>query len=84
MSIAEIANNTAAVFGIPVRAISAGGRREATVKARSMVCFLALEEGYSVTHIARYLGMSRHGVMVAAKRHPQSQSSNATSDSYGI
>jgi hypothetical protein len=41
--IAEIANNTAAIFGIPVRALSAGGRREATVTARSMVCFLALE-----------------------------------------
>jgi putative transposase len=67
--IAVIANNTAAIFGIPVRAISAGGRREATVKARSMVCFQALEEGYSVTHIARYLGMSRNGVMIAAGRH---------------
>ncbi len=67
--IAVIANNTAAMFGIPLRAISAGGRREATVKARSMVCFKALEEGYSVTHIARYLGMSRNGVMIAAGRH---------------
>lgn len=83
-SIALIADNTAAMFGIPVRAISAGGRREVTVKARSMLCFQALEEGYSVTHIARYLGMSRNGVMVAAKRHPQSKPSNVTSDSYGI
>lgn len=67
--IAMIANNTAAILGIPVRAISAGGRREATVKARSIVCFQALEEGYSVTQIARYLGMSRNGVMIAAKRN---------------
>ena len=68
MPLAMIANNIAAMLGIPVRAISAGGRREATVKARSMVCFQALEEGYSVTHVARYLGMSRKGVVIAAKR----------------
>ena len=67
--IAVIADNIAAELGIPIRAIAAGGRREATVKARSMVCFLALEEGHSVTHIARYLGMSRNGVMIAARRH---------------
>ena len=67
--IAVIAGNIAAELGIPIRAIAAGGRREATVKARSMVCFLALEEGHSVTHIARYLGMSRNGVMIAARRH---------------
>jgi chromosomal replication initiation ATPase DnaA len=67
--IADIAGNIAAELGIPIRAIAAGGRREATVKARSMVCFLALEEGHSVTHIARYLGMSRNGVMIAARRH---------------
>ena len=67
--IAVIAGNIAAVFGVPTRAISAGGRREAAVKARSMVCFLALEEGHSATHVARYLGMSRNGVMIAAKRY---------------
>ena len=67
--IAVIANNIAAQLGIPMRAISAGGRREAAVKARSMVCFLALEEGHSATHIARYLGMSRNGVMIAARRN---------------
>lgn len=67
--IAEIASNAATVFGIPMRAISAGGRREAAVKARSMVCFMALEEGHSATNVARYLGMTRNGVMIAAKRH---------------
>lgn len=70
--IAVIASNAADAFGIPLRAISAGGRREAAVKARSMACFLALEEGHSVTHVARYLGISRNGVMIAAKRHEPS------------
>lgn len=78
-----IANNTAAIFGIPVRAISAGGRRVATVKARTMVCFQALEEGYSVTHIARYLGLSRNGVMIAAKRHGALTPSDVILASYG-
>jgi len=75
--IAVIAGNTAAACGIPLRAISAGGRREAIVKARAMTCFLALEEGYSVTHIARYLGMSRNGVMIAAKRHEPFETASA-------
>lgn len=69
--IAVITSNIAARMGIPMRAISAGGRREAAVKARSQICFLALEEGHSATQIARYLGMSRNGVMIAAKRHEQ-------------
>ena len=59
--IAVIANNTAAAFGIPVRAISAGGRREATVKARSMLCFQAMEEGYSVTDIAQSGDVAKRG-----------------------
>ena len=70
--ISVIAGNAADAFGIPLRAVSAGGRREAAVKARAAVCFKALEEGYSVTYVARYLGMSRNGEMMAAKRHESS------------
>lgn len=66
---AVIAEKAAALHTVPVRALSAGGRREAVVRERAMTCFLALEEGHSVTEIARCLGMSRNGVVAAARRH---------------
>lgn len=67
--IAVIAENSACVHNVAVRAVSSGGRREAAVRARAMTCFLALEEGHSVTEIARVLEMSRNGVAMAARRH---------------
>lgn len=74
--IAVIAEKSAAAFCVPVRAVFAGGRREAVVKARSMTCFLALEEGHSVTGVARFLGMSRNGVVMAARRHEEPPTSS--------
>ena len=67
--VAAIAEYSAEIHNVPVRAISSGGRRDAVLKARSMTCFLALEEGHSVTEVARVLGMTRNGVVMAANRH---------------
>lgn len=67
--IAAIAEYSAGVHNVPVRAVSSGGRREAVLKARSMTCFQALEEGHTVTEVARVLGMSRNGVVMAARRY---------------
>lgn len=79
--VAVIAENAAAVHSVPVRALSAGGRREAVVRARSMTSFLALEEGHSVTEIARYLGLSRNGVVAAARRHVEQPNSSVNEKS---
>lgn len=68
-AIAVIAEHCADVYSVPVRSLSSGGRRETVLKARSMMCFLALEEGHLVAEVARVLGMSRNGVVMAARRH---------------
>lgn len=40
----------------------------AAVAARSAAYRIALEEGYSAAEVARYLGLSRYGVVVAGRR----------------
>lgn len=66
--IGEIIREIAGEYDIPERAIAAGGRRKVAVAARSVACRIAMEEGYSAAEVARYLGMSRYGVVVAGKR----------------
>lgn len=67
-TIAEIVKAVADDFGIPVRAITAGSRMKAAVRARSAACRIAMDEGHSAAEVARHLGMSRYGVGTAGRR----------------
>jgi hypothetical protein len=64
----EIIREIAEEYDIPERAIAAGSRRNTAVAARSAACRIAMEEGYSAAEVARYLGLSRYGVVVAGRR----------------
>jgi putative transposase len=67
--IMEIIREIAEEYDLPERAIAAGGRRKEVVMARAAACKIAMEEGYAAAEVARYLGMSRYGVVVAGKRN---------------
>jgi REP element-mobilizing transposase RayT len=64
----EIIRKIAEEYEISERAIAGGNRSKVAVAARSAACRIAMEEGYSAAEVARYLGLSRYGVVVAGSR----------------
>ena len=67
-TVLEIVEEVTSDLGIPIRAVSGSSRLKAAVMARAAICRAALDEGHSAADIARQLGMSGHGVSLAAKR----------------
>jgi REP-associated tyrosine transposase len=68
MSLTEIVERVAKELDIPKHTLSPQSRSPVAVKARALVCHLALAAGHSAASIGRHVGMSRYGVSVAGRR----------------
>ena len=69
MSLVEIIQGTAEVFGVRVELLRQRSRIKELAEARAVICYLAVREcGFNGVEVARALNLSRSGVSVAVKR----------------
>jgi REP element-mobilizing transposase RayT len=68
----KVLRRASEVFGVPIKAITSGGKQPARVRARSLVAFWAVRElGMNGTLVGRKIGLSQSAVSRAVQRGEQ-------------
>jgi REP element-mobilizing transposase RayT len=68
----KVLRRASEVFGVPVKAITSGGKQPVRVRARSLVAFWAVRElGMNGTLVGRKIGLSQSAVSRAVQRGEQ-------------